>query len=281
MKIISNIQIPSKFERTVALDVYFMNDNIPKSTIIFIHGYKSFKDWGAFDLMGRYFARKGFLFIKFNMSYNGISPDNLTQITEPEVFGKNTIEIELADIESVCAWLDYNSLLEGIFVNKDNISLIGHSRGGSEAILYAAANPQVKKVISWAAFKSFEEVWQMYYDMEEWKQKGVIFRQDKLSDKKLPLYYSLYQNYLENKELFNIKNAVKKLGNKLMLVHGIDDFEIPYTHAVEMKKWNKKIELNLIPGASHLFGNFHPYNLPFLPNDTQIIIEDSISFIKS
>ena len=44
--------------------------------IVFSHGFKGFKDWGCFNLMSDYFAKKGFTFLKFNFSHNGTTIDD-------------------------------------------------------------------------------------------------------------------------------------------------------------------------------------------------------------
>lgn len=280
MKILRNIQIPSASGRTVSLDSYYMDDNLPKQVIVFAHGYKSFKDFGAYDLMSRFFARKGFLFIKFNMSHNGVVELDYTQITEPEIFRKNTIEKELHDIKAVCDWIGYCNEFADLNFEDKGINLIGHSRGAAEAILFGAESDAIKRVISWAAFNDFKDIWNTYYNLDEWKEKGFILRPNKFGVSELPLDYELYSNYLENQEMFNLKPAIKALEDRVLLIHGIEDHEVPYTHSVEMKRWNKQAKLDLIPGASHHFGNFHPYHFPFMPNDLQIIIEDTLSFIN-
>ena len=41
--------------------------------VIFIHGFMGFKDWGAWHLMAKVFAKAGFFFVKFNFSHNGLN----------------------------------------------------------------------------------------------------------------------------------------------------------------------------------------------------------------
>jgi uncharacterized protein len=40
--------------------------------ILFVHGFKGFKDWGAFPDACEEFARVGFAVVAFNLSLNGV-----------------------------------------------------------------------------------------------------------------------------------------------------------------------------------------------------------------
>ena len=46
--------------------------------LIYLHGFKGFKDWGFVPHAGHFFARNGFSFLTFNFSHNGIGPDGHT-----------------------------------------------------------------------------------------------------------------------------------------------------------------------------------------------------------
>ena len=43
-----------------------------KPVVVFVHGFKGFKDWGHFPLLADFFAGQGFVFVKLNLSHNGI-----------------------------------------------------------------------------------------------------------------------------------------------------------------------------------------------------------------
>ena len=61
----------------------------PKGAIIFIHGYKGYKDWGAWNLMQDYFVKEGIGFVKFNMSHNGGTTDEPIDFQDLDAFGEN------------------------------------------------------------------------------------------------------------------------------------------------------------------------------------------------
>ena len=100
-----NIQIEGKHNKPILCDLFFQDDQKPKPVVIFCHGYKGFKDWGAWDKMAEIFAEKGYFFVKFNFSHNGTTPENPTEFLDIEAFGDNNYTIELDDLQSVIDWI--------------------------------------------------------------------------------------------------------------------------------------------------------------------------------
>jgi len=57
--------------KPILVDRYFP-EHFNGSTVIFVHGYKGFKDWGAWQMMAKQFAAKGFAFVLFNLHILGV-----------------------------------------------------------------------------------------------------------------------------------------------------------------------------------------------------------------
>jgi uncharacterized protein len=279
MKIIKNIQIQSKEGLPILIDVCYKETNLPKPVIIFSHGFRSFKDWGTFNLLAKSFADSGFVFVKFNFSHNGTTPDHPDEIVSPELFGSTNITNELDDIDSVITWVQDNAFLVNIYMIKEEIYLLGHSRGATLSILQGAVDERVKKIVSWCAFSDFEKIW-ANFDIKKWAEEGVSWSESKSSGIKLPLYYQHYENYLLNKEKYNIKKAVSSLKIPLFLVHGMEDETIGYEQTLEMKSWNKNADFSLLPNTNHNLGGYHPYAQTYLPFDTRVAVKESIAFFR-
>ena len=69
--------------------------------MIFCHGYKGFKDWGAWNLVSEQFLNKGYAFCKFNFSLNGGTIEEPIDFPDLDAFGKNTYSQEVIDIGRV------------------------------------------------------------------------------------------------------------------------------------------------------------------------------------
>ena len=86
--------------RKTSADARFLANDQPKPVVIFVHGFKGFKDWGYWNLLATYFAEQQFTCVKLNLSHNG---STLTEddVLDLEAFGQNNFSIELADVEAL------------------------------------------------------------------------------------------------------------------------------------------------------------------------------------
>ena len=150
MKILKNFPIKGKYKKSISTDLYFNQTNKQKPLVIFCHGYKGYKDWGAFDLMSSNFLKAGLALLKFNFSHNGCTPDQPIDFPDLDAFGNNNYTKELDDLESIINWICTTTKFKNE-IDTNNISLIGHSRGGAIAIIKAAEDSRIKKLVTWAA----------------------------------------------------------------------------------------------------------------------------------
>ena len=87
--------------KSITFDLRYNEDLKKKPLIIFLHGFKGFKDWGHFNMIADYFVNQGFAFLKMNFSHNGTSPEQLIDFVDLEAFGQNNFSIELDDVLSL------------------------------------------------------------------------------------------------------------------------------------------------------------------------------------
>ncbi len=103
--------------------------------VIFVHGFKGFKDWGGFPYMTDKLAEAGLFTASFNSSYNGDGEkeNELMAFMRLDLFAKNTFSRELDDLGSVIDYFDINR--DKYNYDFETLILIGHSRGGGCVIL--------------------------------------------------------------------------------------------------------------------------------------------------
>lgn len=280
MEIIRNIQIEGSRGKPILADVFYKETKDPKPVIIFCHGFKGFKDWGAFNWMARFFAEKRYIFVKFNFSHNGTTPQLPEDFADLEAFGNNNFSIELDDLDKVIDWIGATPLVPEGQKDMDALYLTGHSRGGGIAILKAAYDKRIRKLATWASVSDFAYAWNEER-VNNWKENGVMNIENARTRQKMPLYYQLYENYTEHKKDLDIARAVDKLTIPFLIIHGTEDESVPFEHALEMKKWNQRAKLDLIPHGSHTFGVKHPFDELALPFDMQIVLEHTEEFFKT
>ena len=266
--------------RSYIYDARFLPDGQAKAVVIFVHGFKGFKDWGTFNLIADYFARQGFVFVKLNLSHNGTTPEQPADFADLEAFGHNNFSIELDDLDVLINHLEQGeSPIPPQEMDLSRLALIGHSRGGGLVLLKAAEDARVKAVVGWAAINNLEERWPPSF-IEEWKEKGVVHIENSRTNQKMPLYYQLVENFLENKDRLDIPEAVKNMSQPLLIIHGTGDETLPYQMAHDLVSWHSQANLLLIPEGNHTFGGAHPWTEQDMPADTLQLVEESAAFLK-
>lgn len=273
--------IPSVHNRPINYDMRYLPDHSQKSVIIFVHGFKGFKDWGYFDLMADRFAKAGFVFIKLNLSHNGTTTDQPTEFVDLEAFGNNNFSKELDDIGTIIDYVNAPDFsLPDVEFDRNRIFLIGHSRGGSLAILKTSEDTRVKALVTMAAVTDLGKRWQKS-EMADWKEKGVHYIQNSRTGQTMPLYYQLVEDYFQNHDRLNVENAIRQIQVPMLAFHGSADETVPVTMVYDIEKNNQRAQVEIIKNAGHTFGGGHPYHENTLPTDVAHIVEKSIAFFKS
>ena len=201
----NNYIIESRHQKPIVIDTTRVADKERMPLIIFCHGYKGFKDWGAWHLMANAFARAGFLFLKFNFSHNGGTVEQPIDFPDLEAFGNNNYTKELDDLKCVIDWVFKNDAIKN--TNLNNITLIGHSRGGGIACIKAEEDPRIKQIISLASVSSYGRRSPMNEDLEQWKQEGVKYVLNGRTKQRMPHYYQFYEDFIKNRARLTIKGA--------------------------------------------------------------------------
>ena len=279
MIINKNIILGGKHSKPILLDMFYESSDTKKPIIIFCHGYKGFKDWGAWDLMAKAFAKSGFFFIKFNFSHNGGTVEQPIDFPDLEAFGNNNYSKELDDLETVIDWITENEDVckEG---NLSNITLIGHSRGGGIVTIKAEEDNRIKKVISLAGVSSYGKRTSTTGDLAQWKKDGVKYVLNGRTKQQMPHFYQFYEDFIANENRLTIKRAVANLQIPYLIVHGNNDMSVSIDEAHNLHKWNPKSKLRIIEGANHVFGAMHPWNEEILPSKLKEVVDCMINFIK-
>lgn len=276
MKIIKNIAIPGSSNKTILLDLFYKCNGIAKPLVIFCHGFKGFKDWGHFNLIGERFAETDCMFVKFNFSHNGTTIEDPLNFGDLDAFGNNNFTKELDDLKSVIDWLLNNSELKTEYDEK-KLGLLGHSRGGAICIIKAGEDTRVKKLATWAAVSNLTDR-NKKKTIETWQKEGVVYAKNARTQQQMPLYYQFFEDQQTNKERLNVNHAVKRLEIPFLIVHGTNDMAVQYSDALELKRSARKASLLTIEGGDHTFGVKHPFIGNSLPEAAEDVLVKTIRF---
>jgi len=275
----TNQILTSPNEKPIVYDFFYVPSEEKLPLVIFCHGYKGFKDWGAWDLVAEAFANNGYAFLKFNFSHNGGTPQNPIDFPDLEAFATNTYSKELEDLKRVHTYIKQQPFKQQI--NLDELSLIGHSRGSGIVLIYASENTSIKNVITWAGVCDYKVRFQEETEaFQEWKEKGIFYIENTRTHQMLPHYFSFYTDFIENQDRLTISKAVQSLSSNLLILHGDKDTTVTIKEAQALHAWKKESTLTILPNADHVFGASHPWTKKTLPNDLEKVVDLSLNYLK-
>lgn len=280
MSSIRNIKVKSNHHnKPILTDVFYKETATKKPVVIFCHGYKGYKDWGAWNLAADEFMANDLFFVKFNFSHNGGTAENPIDFPDLEAFGYNNFTLELDDLETVIDWCrDNGSFKEE--ADFENITLIGHSRGGGIVTIKAGENNKITNLITWAGVSDYgarfpkdEKI------LQYWEKEGVSYIENARTKQQMPHYFQFYTNFKENEERLTIKNAVVKLAIPYLIIQGELDEVVKPNEAENLHSWNPKSELLVIENMNHALGSSQPWIETKMPVHLQQVVNNSIAFI--
>ncbi len=276
-----NIIVPGAGGKPITLDIFYNDSGHKLPVVIYAHGFNGFKDWGNFDLAATAIANAGFVLVKFNFSHNGTSPEHPEEFTDLEAFGNNNYTKQLEDLLLVTDWVcgatnPYQKVLD-----TENIYLTGHSLGAGIAILFAAEDSRIKRLVTWAGISECKTPWGNWSPekIKTWKEKGVEYQTNSRTNQQMPLYYQLYEDFELHGSRLNIEKAIKQLQIPLLICHGALDISVPVEKAYQLKEWQPAAALFIVE-SNHVFDRKHPWIMTSLPAAMEDVLVESIAFLR-
>jgi fermentation-respiration switch protein FrsA (DUF1100 family) len=264
--------------RQMPVDLRFDNQISHQSVVIFVHGFKGFKDWGHFPKVGEEIVKAGFAFVSFNFTHDGTTLEKPTEFADLEAFGNNNYNKELFDTEQIIQGISDGSLFPEAKVNRDKIYLLGHSRGGGVSITKTAENKLVKGLVTWASIGDMKRT---NTDLEEWKKNGVVYMPNARTNQEMPLYYQFVEDVLEQEQRYNLEYSCGKIEIPSLFIHGTNDKTVHYSDAENLANWCASGEKLIIEDGDHVFGGRHPFTERELPEHTKQVLSATIDHFES
>lgn len=265
---ISSGKVPSSKGNPIRYDLYspISRNGLSFPVIIFVHGFKGFKDWGPFPDVCEELARAGFGVVAMNFSLNGIG-ENPTEFTEMDLFERETFSQDLDDIGTVIDALQNGEITDNhANLNTDQIGLIGHSRGGHTAIAAAVEFDPIQCLVTWSAVADYRKRWTDEMK-KDWEEKGFTEIENSRTGQMMKVGKVVYEDSVENADRVIAIEQVKKLRIPTLFIHGRDDESVPSTDSEQLHiacKSREK-ELRLVSNGTHTYGAEHPFDSQDFP----------------
>ncbi|REL37617.1 alpha/beta hydrolase [Rhodohalobacter sp. SW132] len=270
--------VPSVENLPIHYDLYSPVTTQSRSfpVILFLHGFKGFKDWGAFPDACETIARQGFCVVSFNLSKNGVG-ENMLEFDEPELFRKQTLTSDLEDVGSVIKHLKKGQLKsEQVTMNTDKIGLIGHSRGGHTAVAAAAEFTEVQCLVTWSAVADYNKRWSDEM-ISDWESQGFTDIVNGRTGQTFPVDKIVYDDARENSDRLMAIKRVKELHIPVLFAAGKDDESVPVKDSKKLFRAcpSDDKELLIIENTGHTFGVSHPFEDENLPEPFEDLLEST------
>jgi pimeloyl-ACP methyl ester carboxylesterase len=275
-----NLVLKRENKKPIVWDAFYNETGKPKPLAIFCHGYKGFKDWGSWNLVAESFKKEHFFFAKFNFSHNGGTVENPIDFPDLNAFAENNYTKELNDLDD---FLNYLLSEENLYLNeidKNNITLIGHSRGGGITTIKAAEDSRITTLITWASVCDFGSRTATTGNLEQWKKDGVKFVLNGRTKQQMPHNFQFYKDFKANETRLNIELATEKIKVPHLIIHGDSDTSISINEAKTLHSWSTNSVLIPIENTNHVFDSKHPWQENKLPEKLKLVVEKSVGFIK-
>ncbi len=269
-----NIVISNAQTREFLADAFYPEKEGKLPLVIFVHGYKGYKDWGAWDLMGEKFAEAGFFFVKFNFSHNGTTVNDPHHFADLEAFGNNNYSKELSDLGAVIEYF-----IKHEKVDDHKIILIGHSRGGGISIIKTCEDERINGLVTLASVDTLDR-FPKNEAFDQWKNEGVYYVVNGRTRQEMPHYYQFYEDYEKDIHRFDVERATEMAKAHFLIIHGTHDESVSVKNAEHLHLLHPNSELYLIEKADHTFGAKEPWEKEALPKDLEDAVDRSIKFIN-
>ena len=271
-----NTIIKNRKTRDFLADAFYPESENQLPLVIFAHGYKGYKDWGAWNLMAEKMAEAGFFFVKFNFSHNGTTIKKPTDFADLEAFGQNNFSKEMSDYDEVLNYFENHPK-----VDPEKIAIIGHSRGGGISVIKAFEDDRVKLLISLAGVSNFKYRFPTKDRFEEWKNSRVMYSENKRTHQHMPHYFQFFEDFERNEQRFDIQHAAQHLVKPFLIIQGTDDDAVKDKEAFLLNEWCKTSELVIMENANHTFGAKEPWTENGLPDQLNKATSLATDFLKA
>ena len=241
--------------------------------IIFVHGFKGFKDWGFWLDACEELAYAGFGVLAMNFSLNGIG-DNKYEFDRLDLFERQTFSSDLDDIGIVIRALQTGKIKDShAQFDTDKIGIIGHSRGGHTAITAGVEYESIQAVVTWASVADYLGRWSDSMK-KDWDSKGYTEIVNGRTGQVMKIGKVVYDDSVENADRVIAIRRVPELRVPSLFIHSREDETVPYTDSekLHINCGARDKELRLVTKGGHTFGGGHPFEDQEFPKPFQEVL---------
>lgn len=273
-KISGNVE--SKEGLPIYFDLYtpFSTSGPTLPLILFLHGFKGFKDWGAFPDACEELSKAGFGVLAMNFSHNGVG-ENMLEFDQLDLFEKETLSRDLNDVGTVIEAVKSKEISsDKVVLDSDRIGIIGHSRGGHTAVAAAAEYSEIMTLVTWSAVSNYNDRWSDSM-INDWETKGYTEIKNSRTNQVMKIGKAVYDDAIANADRLMAIKRVEELHIPSMFIAGKDDEAVPFSESEQLYRAcpADQKEIRLIKNAGHTFNVAHPFEEENFPEAFEEVLD--------
>lgn len=229
----------------------------PPTAIVVCHGFKGFRRWGFFPFLATALARAGHAVLTVDLSGNGVGDDG-EPFAALERFAAATHTRNVDEIRMVLEAVRSGPLFPR---PPRAIGLLGHSRGGGEAVIAAAEQDGIAALVTWSAISHIDR-WPRQ-DVERWRRGDTVYVRNSRTGQELPVSPGYWRDAMANRGRLDIRRAAAAVSVPWLIIHATGDDTVKVEEARMLHDASGGgAELLLVEGSGHTFGATHPLEKP-------------------
>lgn len=228
----------------------------PLGTLLIAHGFMGYKEYGMFPYLAQCAIGCGWTAIRFNFSHSGMTR-TIATFEREDLFEKDTWDKQVVDLERLVGAVRTGELPH-VDPTKP-IVLLGHSRGGMAAILFAGRGGDVERVFTVAAGTDpLPVVLSDEAARTRLRAEGHVTATSSRTGQDLRIGREFIDSIEANPAAHDIPAMARSLGDRLMIVHGEADPTVDVASARLLGEASGTTPA-VVPGADHVFNVRNPF----------------------
>lgn len=252
-------------------------------SIIIVHGFLGYKDYGMFPALAAAFAAAGWAAHRINLSHSGMT-DQLETFARPDLFERDTWNRQRADVQAVIEAVA-RGRLEGGAGGGLPVVLFGHSRGGATVVRAAAErferglSPPLAGVITVAAPDTCCSLSEA--DREKLLRQGYLEVKSNRTGQTLRLGRAWLAEQIEDPEGHDVLRAVGRIECPMLIAHGTADPTVDPRCARRLAGAAQRGRLLLIEGGDHVMNTPNPFSAAgTMSRQLAELVEGCVGFLR-